>query len=147
VKFKIEGRFAPLLEDFTGSPVFQELPPAALKVFAAIGHMWIQHEFSLGRIPMSRSRLVEITGIKNKALIDLSLAQLVAVELLTMDKGTLNGRKANRYRMTWLPGHNGGPATKPYLELTREEAKARLEALKPKRKSRRIRVTVEFEDF
>jgi hypothetical protein len=96
---------------------------------------------------MSRSRLVEITGIKNKALIDLSLAQLVAVELLTMDKGTLNGRKANRYRMTWLPGHNGGPATKPYLELTREEAKARLEALKPKRKSRRIRVTVEFEDF
>jgi hypothetical protein len=65
-----------------------------------------------------------------------------------MKTGNFNGRTPNVYGLPWLPGHNGGPPTKDYLEITSgEEAKRRLEGLEKKRGSRKIRVTIEFEDL
>jgi hypothetical protein len=147
---KIEGRFLPLPDDLIGSYAFPECPPAAVKILLAIGKDWLDRGCKdNGQLAVTYKMITLKTGINDKRIISLSLKQLAALGLLVMNNGNFNGRTPNRYRLPWLPGHNGGPPTKEYLEIkSREEAKRRLEGLKKKRKpSRKIRVTVEFEDL
>src|SRR5262245_31917997 len=114
---KIEGRFLPLLEDLIESDAFKAAPPGAMKILLAIGHEWVgRGGKDNGQLVITYKMIRLATGISRKDTISLSLKQLTALGLLAMQTGDFDGRKPNRYRLTWLPGHNGGPPTKEYLE-------------------------------
>jgi hypothetical protein len=151
-------RFDGLPHDWILTPGFLECPGLALKVLVAIVHYWVAGGFkNNGNLVITYKMLRLSTGIGSKETIALCLAQLEALGILIVNHGkwstAIGARQPNRYGLPWVPidngaGHNGGPPLKTYLEITtREEAKQRLAGLKEKRKPRKIRVTVEFDDL
>jgi hypothetical protein len=149
---KIEGRYLPLLDDLIGSDAFRVAPPGAMKILIAIGHEWVKRGCrDNGDLIVTYKMLRMATGIKDKHALSLGLKQLEALGLLITNHGKSMGkeRQPNKYRLPWLPGHNGGPPGKEYLEVQSEEhGKRLLEGLKKKRKNyeaRKVRVIVEFD--
>jgi hypothetical protein len=153
-----EGRFAGLPEDWIPTPGFQECPANALKILVVIVHYWVAGGFKdNGNLIITYKMLRAATGIGSKATIALGLQQLEALGILLVNHGkwstAIGLRQPNRYGLAWVPidggpGHNGGPTIKRYLEITsKEEARRRLAGLTEKRKPRKVRVTVEFEDY
>jgi hypothetical protein len=150
----IDGGFLPIPDDWIETPGFQECPPGALKILVAIIHYWVEGGMKdNGNLVGTYKMLGIATGIRSKTTLALGLRQLEALGILAMNRGKWsnidNHRQPNRYRLPWLAGHNGGPPTKEYLEITsREHARLVLEGLKEKRKdpkARKMRVIVEFE--
>lgn len=149
----IEGRFVGLPEDWISTPGFQECPPNALKILLAIVAFWVKGGFKdNGNLVVTYKMLRLATGIGSKVTISLGLQQLAALGILTMNRGKWSPmeqqRQPNRYGLPWISGPNGGPPIKGYLEIkSREEAQRLLEGLTEKRKARKMRVIVEFEDI
>jgi hypothetical protein len=149
---KIEGRYLPMPEDLLCSDAFKVAPPGAMKILLAIGNNWVERGCrDNGNLVVTYKTIRLATGIKDKHAIALGLKQLEALGLLITNHGKSMGaeREPNRYRLPWLPGHNGGPPGKEYLDIQSEDhGKRLLEGLKKKRrnyKERKLRVIVEFE--
>lgn len=143
---RIEGHFIWLPIELTESPAWKVLPGPAAKVLLLITQRWVQNNFKgNGSINLTYRAVMREAGISSKRGVSLAFRQLCAIGAIVMANGEFNSRKANGFRMTWLPGHNGGPATKEYLEIQSiEEAKRRLDAVTPRK--RKVRVIVEFDD-
>jgi hypothetical protein len=135
---KIDGLFLPLPNDLLGSAAFIVAPPAAMKILLAIGSEWLQRGCrDNGELVVTYKTLRIATGINDKHALSLGLKQLEALGLLRNKHGkSMAGsqKNPNKYGLPWLPGHNGGPPTKEYLEVESEEhGKRLLEGMKRKR--------------
>jgi hypothetical protein len=77
------------------------------------------------------------TAGTHKRLLALAIRQAEALGFLIIVRGTAgvgNGRLPNQYRLTYMPGQNGGPPSDEWKEIqTMEEAQSRLAAVKKPR--------------
>jgi hypothetical protein len=125
-----------LPQDLLKSDVYKLVPGTALKILFAIGSHWIAGGFrDNNKLIVTYRMLMVATGIGDKHTISLGLAQLEALQMLNVSHGKSMGseRTPNQYGFPWIKGHNGGPPTKAYLEISYEEGKRLLDKLKEKK--------------
>jgi hypothetical protein len=133
------------------SPVLRNLPQRAFCVLLAILEELNKHRGKEnGNLIVTYKDLKRVLRTSDKTTIALSIKQVRAFGVVRAIGGGFSAdgtRNPTRYGVTWLPGHNGGPPSNEWKEITSDEqAQEILAALKkPTRKTTRFK-TAELAD-
>jgi hypothetical protein len=120
------------------SPALRNLPLYAFRVVLAVmDELNRSGGKGNGNLIVPYSTLKLWLGTSNKNTIALAIEQAEVLGFIAVARGYVakDGTKVpNRFRITWLPGHNRGPATDEWKDVTSDEhAKAILGELKRRR--------------
>lgn len=135
---RIKEPFIPIRRSMLESPGYQLLSTMARRVLIAIEAELLKHGGKdNGQLIVPYKTLKLFCHTSKKSAISQALRELVALGFLIIARG--NGgigkdRAPNLYRLTYMPGHNGGPAGDEWKEIqSAEEALNRMAAAKKPR--------------
>jgi hypothetical protein len=133
------GQYTKSPADLIRSPMLRNLPQRALcVVWAVLDEHNRKGGKENGNLIVPYKTLKIWLGTSDKTAIALSIKQVRACGLLAAIEGRFNSdgtREPTRFRVTWLPGHNGGPSSDEWREITGDEqALEILKSLKGRRR-------------
>jgi hypothetical protein len=120
------------------SPALRNMPQRAMcVVWATLDEHNKKGGKENGNLVVPYKTLKIWLGTSDKTAIALSIKQARALKLIAVIEGRFNKdgtREPTRFRVTWLPGHNNGPPTNDWREITTDEqAREILASLKKRR--------------
>jgi hypothetical protein len=136
---RIKGSFIPHRRSMLESIAWRALPLLARQIIDAIEIELLRHAGrENGQLVVSYADFAKYcTASTHKRLIAQAIRQAEALGFLIIVRGTAGvgkDRLPNRYRLTYMPGLNGGTASDEWSEIkTIEEAQSRLASVRKPR--------------
>jgi hypothetical protein len=133
----------PCRREVLESPAFRHLSPLAKQVLHAIELEHLRHGGKEnGNLIVPYNTIRAYCRGASKRKIAQALRELEAFGFVTVQRGKVSGskREPNRYLLTHLPGHNGGPPSDDWSEIKTDDEAERVLGQLEQKKSRTARL-------